>query len=295
MGIEITNAQGLIDKQKLLDFARGEGEIATRLAEQAQRDLNDSIENAASQFVDYQGGLTQNKDEVMAWAKQQADSTDDANDSWQDYWDGQEFSMDHYLDGLEKQQRAAAEWQTNIGKLTGQLTEEVLNEVIGMGEAGVQLVAALTDGVNDEEEIRRLNATGTNIGFNLGGSVTRGLQSNLPKGVSLRALMEKDGGYISSIPGGYRYNFASGGFVSGAGTARSDSIPAFLSNGEYVINARATANNRKLLDAINSNSNIPNSAPNINVTINASPGMDERELANMVSRKIAFEVRKGAF
>ena len=295
MGIEITNQQGLIDKQKLLDFARGEGEIATRLAEQAQKDLNDSITNAAKGFVDYQGGLTQNKDDVMAWAKQQADSTADANDSWKDYWDGQEFSMEHYLDGLEEQQRAAAEWQTNISKLTGKLTEEVLNEVVGMGEAGVQLVAALTDGVNDAEEIRRLNATGTNIGFQLGGAVTAGLKSNLPQGVSLRQLMQKDGGYISTTPNGYQYNFASGGFVSGLGTARSDSIPAMLSNGEYVINARATANNRKLLDAINSNANIPNSAPNINVTVNASPGMDERELATMVSRKIAFEVRKGAF
>jgi hypothetical protein len=32
-------------------------------------------------------------------------------------------------------------------------------------------------------------------------------------------------------------------------------------------------------------------------TINVYPsaGMDERELANMVSRKLAFEIRKGAF
>jgi hypothetical protein len=160
-----------------------------------------------------------------------------------------------------------------------------------MGESGAQLVAALTDGVNDAEEIARLNATGTKIGFDLGTSVGNGLASNLPKGVSLRSLM-KDGGFVT--PGG-RVAFSNGGFVSGLGTARSDSIPAMLSNGEYVINARATANNRKLLDAINSNANIPNSAPSINVTVNASAGMDERELANMVSRKIAFEVRKGAF
>lgn len=33
--------------------------------------------------------------------------------------------------------------------------------------------------------------------------------------------------------------FASGGYVSGAGTGKSDSIPAMLSNGEYVINADA--------------------------------------------------------
>lgn len=37
----------------------------------------------------------------------------------------------------------------------------------------------------------------------------------------------------------YRAKFASGGAVSGPGTAKSDSIPAMLSNGEYVMNAAA--------------------------------------------------------
>lgn len=36
--------------------------------------------------------------------------------------------------------------------------------------------------------------------------------------------------------------FAVGGFVSGKGTSKSDSIPAFLSNGEYVLNANAVEN-----------------------------------------------------
>lgn len=46
--------------------------------------------------------------------------------------------------------------------------------------------------------------------------------------------------------------FASGGYVSGPGTGTSDSIPARLSNGEFVINAQATAKNRPILEAINS-------------------------------------------
>lgn len=46
--------------------------------------------------------------------------------------------------------------------------------------------------------------------------------------------------------------FADGGYVSGPGTGRSDSINAKLSNGEYVVNAAATKANRPLLDAINS-------------------------------------------
>jgi hypothetical protein len=45
---------------------------------------------------------------------------------------------------------------------------------------------------------------------------------------------------------------AQGGPVWGPGGPTSDSIPAWLSNGEYVINARATARHRALLEAINS-------------------------------------------
>lgn len=45
---------------------------------------------------------------------------------------------------------------------------------------------------------------------------------------------------------------AAGGYISGPGTGTSDSIPARLSDGEYVINAAATRRNKTLLDKINS-------------------------------------------
>lgn len=44
---------------------------------------------------------------------------------------------------------------------------------------------------------------------------------------------------------------ADGGYISGPGTGTSDSIPAWLSNGEYVINAAATSKHKDLLTAIN--------------------------------------------
>lgn len=47
------------------------------------------------------------------------------------------------------------------------------------------------------------------------------------------------------------FGFASGGYVSGKGTGSSDSIPAMLSNGEFVINAAATRKFAPLLGAIN--------------------------------------------
>ena len=46
--------------------------------------------------------------------------------------------------------------------------------------------------------------------------------------------------------------FAEGGLVRGPGSGTSDSITAQLSNGEYVVNARATAQHLGLLEAINS-------------------------------------------
>ncbi|MBT9137680.1 MAG: hypothetical protein DDT31_00218 [Syntrophomonadaceae bacterium] len=51
--------------------------------------------------------------------------------------------------------------------------------------------------------------------------------------------------------------FAGGGMIRGKGTGTSDSIPAMLSNGEYVINADATAKNKGLLDMINNGLTMP--------------------------------------
>lgn len=48
--------------------------------------------------------------------------------------------------------------------------------------------------------------------------------------------------------------FATGGYVSGAGNGTSDSIPAMLSDGEFVINAAATSKFGPLLEQINSGS-----------------------------------------
>ena len=51
---------------------------------------------------------------------------------------------------------------------------------------------------------------------------------------------------------GSRIKAATGGYISGAGTPTSDSIPAMLSNGEYVINAKAVqAAGVPMLDSIN--------------------------------------------
>ena len=46
---------------------------------------------------------------------------------------------------------------------------------------------------------------------------------------------------------------AQGGSIYGAGTGTSDSIPALLSNGEFVVNAKASNKYRGLLESLNAN------------------------------------------
>jgi hypothetical protein len=105
---------------------------------------------------------------------------------------------------------------------------------------------------------------------------------------------------------------ASGGFISGPGTSTSDSIPAMLSNGEYVINAASVrALGTPLLDRINGMAmggmvryDIPkystggrimynqggpasssNALYNINVTLNGS-NMNADDVAKAISREM---------
>lgn len=84
--------------------------------------------------------------------------------------------------------------------------------------------------------IAEMSARTINIGVNLLGG----------------GLGHAQGGYIGYAKGGPVKGYPSGGLVRGPGSATSDSIPARLSNGEYVINASATSKYRPLLEAINS-------------------------------------------
>ena len=58
------------------------------------------------------------------------------------------------------------------------------------------------------------------------------------------------GGGIAGSFGGVPLGFASGGIVGGFGGRRADNIPAMLSRGEAVIDAKTTANNRDMITSL---------------------------------------------
>jgi hypothetical protein len=67
-----------------------------------------------------------------------------------------------------------------------------------------------------------------------------------------------------------------------------------LSNGEYVVNAAATAKNLSLLNSLNYGGQQAGMGNSVNITVNPAPGMDERELASVVSQELMRQMRRGS-
>ena len=86
------------------------------------------------------------------------------------------------------------------------------------------------------------------------------------------------------------FGFATGGPISGPGTATSDSIPAWLSNGEYVLNADAVRKvGLPLLNAINSG-RMPRFAKGGAVKAADIQRVESTTIANGGSRSVYFNI-----
>ena len=109
------------------------------------------------------------------------------------------------------------------------------------------------------------------VDVNTGGNEAQGLVQVTPNTAAAMGLSELGGDVFDPVTNlrlgmrwikaghggdllgtwGHGHGYASGGPVWGPGSSTSDSILARLSNGEFVINAAATRENRDLLEAIN--------------------------------------------
>lgn len=85
---------------------------------------------------------------------------------------------------------------------------------------------------------------------------------------------------LALVPG-----FANGGYISGAGTGTSDSIPARLSNGEYVMPARQTRQYRNELAAMRAGSYTGGSGSQMNVEV-ANYGNDKVQVQQMDESRV---------
>jgi len=205
---------------------------------------------------------------------------------------GDALGLSYQMKAINEQLKSGA---TNVGKL--------------MADYGIT-VQDIMQQIADEQPIKQsvtwdgdsIKKAQNDLASKLSGTYT----------ITTTATKMKNGGFVGSLNGFKNggqiiRKFAPGGQVFGQGGPRSDKIPALLSNGEYVVNAAATARTLPLLNAINygvtqrngdastmvggGGGSLMNS---VNITVNPSPGMDETELAAMVSRELSFQMRRGA-
>ena len=111
-----------------------------------------------------------------------------------------------------------------------------------------------------------------------------------------------------SAGGPVRRSFNEGGHISGP--TGTDTVSAWLTPGEFVVNAGATQRNAAWLDAINEGATLPGNAQRFasgglvqpgappvqmtnNITINPPPGTNPREIARMVFDEIKRLERRG--
>jgi len=114
--------------------------------------------------------------------------------------------------------------------------------VIGPALGAIAAAAAVATGIATVKKIVAVQVPGGPGGASGSVPTTPGNTTLPPSPIAVNATPQKK---------------ASGGLVNGPGTSTSDSIPALLSDGEFVVNARSTQIFRPLLSAINATAGMP--------------------------------------
>lgn len=127
----------------------------------------------SSGFINLKTAMDENQAATKAWAEGQAESTDSADDSWQNFYDGTKINLPEYLETLRQQVAAQDAWQDNMLTLSERgsagmayLSESTLRELGRMGPEGAALVASLVTGT--DEELQTFEANFSRAGADAG-------------------------------------------------------------------------------------------------------------------------------
>jgi hypothetical protein len=198
---------------------------SSRAALDAQGDLLDAAKQAQINALTAKNGLTREEIEkrIKALKKEISEIERGELAQAQSRIDAAQRKLDIELEGVEVLGRTEQQWnkirdETNKAQAGAVLYNKELNTSIGLIE---QMVAAF---------------------------------ANVPGTVGFKASKKDDkkGGKKDDKKGGKGTKKADGGYISGPGTGTSDSIPAMLSDGEYVIKASSVGKfGKRFLDSIN--------------------------------------------
>lgn len=134
-------------------------EMAAAAGEDVLEQFNkqrDALGKIPTSFVDVNAALKANEEAARAWAEQTAEEAGKGKEAWQDYVADAAFSLNTFLEELERQVAAQEAWETNILLLTGRMSAAAVQMLYDMGPAGAQAAQALVDGT--EQELARFEA-----------------------------------------------------------------------------------------------------------------------------------------
>lgn len=147
-------AEGAAGSLNTLTAAEQAFADVTEEATKALEDWREMIHTADSSFIDLAGGYDGVIEKTKEWAENQAEKTKTTKDTWEDYYNGLDVSMDKYLTALEEQVAAQQNWEVNMLLLAGRVSQGVLDELAALGPEGAPLVADLVNA--SDAELARL-------------------------------------------------------------------------------------------------------------------------------------------
>ena len=161
------------------------------------------------------------------------------------------------VDSLTRQLTAVQQFSQSVETLRALgLSQGLIEQILAAGpekglEVAQEIIAGGTDMVKKLNTVQAQLVAATNSLGQSAASASYGTTPALKPPAGITPLPQIIGN-APVISRGTRILKAGGGFVSGPGTGTSDSIPAYLSNGEYVVKAAAVAKyGDAFLDSVN--------------------------------------------
>jgi TP901 family phage tail tape measure protein len=146
----------IVDEQQLTEATAATGDALAGTVGQTEEAIaaleawREELQTVASSFVDplatYKGLLEEKTAAEREAAQNTADETEKASDSWEDYVDDVDVSLDELAKRLQEQLTNQENWRDNLAKIAQWAGADVAQHLAAMGQDGVEIVAKMADG-----------------------------------------------------------------------------------------------------------------------------------------------------
>lgn len=246
----ITNEQTRLEMLLALDeaYAKKRADLAREYRQKERDEMLLALQNDANEKMmhttDEVERLRIQLEQLQAVRDMARQKEDESDEQWRarrlemekNYADKQKELAQKEIEVQEAKANAIGQLMGGIGSVMEQFADKnrsiaIASKVLAIAEVAVQQGIAIANAIRAASE-------GSHSVWEMIAQI----------GVGIASVTTSILSALKSIKSA---KFATGGLITGAGTGTSDSIPAMLSNGESVINARSTAMFAPLLSAIN--------------------------------------------